>query len=506
MEGIVGQPRYLNPILSSVNTVDEDLTSVIYAGLLGYDDDGRLVNRLAESVEVSDDGLIYVVRLREGLLWHDGEPVTAADVAFTVGVIMDPAYRSPLRQSWQGVSVEVRDDRTVAFVQKKAYAGFRDRLTVGVLPKHIWESISPDRFSLADANLFPVGCGPYSFSDIRKDSVGNVVSYELRAFPEYFGGEPYITKLGFSFYPDSEAMTAAYERKEIMGMSPLSSDRGESFVGKKGTDVRIFHLPRIFAVFLNPVKSIPLGYDEVRQALSMATDRDAIVRDILSGNGVATAVPFFSFMEGSPTVPSVSYDVAAANVLLDEKGWVRNGDGIREKDGAKISFTLMVPDWPEARETAELLRDQWSLIGAEVSVRAVSTAELNRDNIRPREYEALLYGEEMRVDPDFYSFWHSAEKDDPGLNYAMFADSEADDILLRLREETDLSKRNGLVGSFLGILSAKNPAVFLYGPDVFYVVSDDVKGWSVRTANKASSRFSGIGTWYVGTKRVWSGA
>ncbi|MEI7750151.1 MAG: peptide ABC transporter substrate-binding protein [Candidatus Moraniibacteriota bacterium] len=504
VEGIVGQPRYVNPILSSANAADEDLVSVIYSGLTGYDADGRVVNRLAEKIDVSDDGLTYMVTIRSDATWHDGTPVTAEDVAFTVGAIKDPAYRSPLRQKWQGVDVEVRDPHTVAFILKKAYSGFQEHLTVGIMPKHIWETVSPERFALADANLSPIGSGPYRFLSFQKDSEGNILSYELRSFPGYVGGEPNIDKLAFSFYPDEDTMINAYGKKEIMGMSPLSSENGQSFTGKKGTTVHGFHLPRVFSVFFNPVKSVPLAYAEVRQALSLATDRDALVRDALAGHGMVASMPFLSFMQGNPSVPPVSFDADAANRLLDDKGWTKGADGIRTKGQDRLAFNLLVPDWPELRKTADLLHTQWATVGVAATVKVMPLSDLNRDVIRPREYEALLYGEEMGVNPDFYSFWHSSEKADPGLNLAMFDDSNADDTLLALRETSDPAKRDELLGTFLGILAQKNPAVFLYSPDVFYVMSDSVKGWNIRSANFASSRFSGIEKWYIGTTRVWN--
>jgi len=504
VEGIVGQPRYVNPILSSANAADEDLVSVIYSGLTGYDANGRVENRLAEKIDVSDDGLTYVVTIRSDATWHDGTPVTAEDVAFTVGTIKDPAYRSPLRQKWQGVDVEIRDPHTVAFILKKAYSGFQEHLTVGILPKHVWETVSPERFALADANLSPIGSGPYRFLSFQKDPEGNILSYELRSFPGYVGGEPNIDKLAFSFYPDETTMIDAYGKKEIMGMSPLSSENGQSFFGRKGTTVRGFHLPRVFSVFFNPVKSVPLAYAEVRQALSLATDRDALVRDALVGHGMVAPMPFLSFMQGNPSIPSIPYDLAAANRLLDDKGWTKGADGIRTKGQDRLAFDLLVPDWPELRKTADLLRAQWAAVGADATVKVMPLSDLNRDVIRPRDYEALLYGEEMGVNPDFYSFWHSSEKSDPGLNLAMFDDPNADDTLLSLRETSDSEKRDGLLGTFLGILAEKNPAVFLYSPDVFYVMSDSVKGWDIRSANFAASRFSGIEKWYIATTRVWN--
>lgn len=505
VEGIVGQPRYVNPILSPTNSADEDLVEVVYAGLFGYDSKGRIEKRIAENVETSEDGLTYTVTLRNDVRFHDDYPVTASDVVFTVMAIKDPAYKSPLRANWQGVDVEARDERTVVFTLKKSYSGFLEHLTVGILPKHIWESIQPENFALAEPNLSPVGAGPYRFFDYKKDSSGHVLSYELRAFPEYFLGEPHISKLSFNFYPNEDSMIEAYEkRKEVMGMSPLSSDSGQAFFGRKGVSVKEFHLPRVFAVFFNPVKSVPLAYAEARAALAVATDREALVREALHGEGVAAFSPFLSFMDDHPNIPSIPFDTEAANRMLEESGWKRADDGIRAKGEVRLEFNLTVPDWPELRKTADLLSSQWEVVGARVNVKTLSVSDLNQSVIRPRDYEALLYGEEMRINnPDFFPFWHSSERADPGRNLAMWNEADADDILTTLRGEPDPDKRRELTEKFLRILSEKNPAVFLYSPNVLYVGGDVVKGWNVESANSASCRFSHIEQWHIGTKRVW---
>lgn len=502
-EGIVGQPRYVNPVLSSANGVDEDIVNVVYAGLTGHDADGRVIDRLADRIEVSEDGKTYTAHIRNDATFHDGEPVLADDVLFTISVIQDSAYKSPLRQKWQGISAVPVDDRTVSFTLTKPYFGFREHLSVGILPKHVWQDVAPDRFALTDLNLMPIGAGPYRFFDYQKDANGNILSYELRAFPEYYDGEPNITKLTFAFYPDEDSVVRAYGNREVLGMAPMSVDRAIPFVGAKGVDARTFRLPRMFAVFFNPVKSVPLAYAEVRRALTLSVSREDIVRDALSGRGIETRSPFLPFMVGEPAMPDVPENVDEANRILDEAGWGRGDDGIRRKDDTRLVFALSVPDWPELRTTADMLREQWSRVGAEVNVEVRPISDLYKESIRTRSYDALLYGEEMGIDPDFYSFWHSSETKDPGLNLAMFDDSKADEILLSLREEGDPSRRGEKLGELLGIFADKHPATFLFTPDVLYVVSDTVKGWDVRSANAASSRFIGIEDWFVKTKRVF---
>ncbi len=501
-EGIVGQPQYINPLLSPANMADSDLVQVLYSGLFGYDENGRVVPQLAEKYALSEDGKTYTVTLRSGVKWHDGTDLSSGDVVFTVNAVRDPAYRSPLRQNWQGVEVSAPDARTVVFTLKKPYFGFLEHLTLGILPRHIWESIAPDRFALAEANLNPVGSGPYRFFDYQKDSSGNILSYSLRAFPEYFAGEAHITKLSFNFYPDEESMIDAYEKKEIIGMSPVSVDRGAALSEKKGTSVRDFHIPQVYGVFFNTSRSVPLAYTEVRAALARAVDREALVRDVLRGRGTIATSPLLFFMEGGE--PSgASYDPDAANRLLDEKGWKRGADGIRAKDGIVLQFEMTVPDLPELLTTMEALKKSWEGIGARVTTRVLSLPELNQNIIRGREYDALLYGEKTSVNPDFYSFWHSSEKSESGLNLSLFNDAEADDLLFKLREEGNADAHRTLMRSFLDIIAEKNPAVFLYSPSVSYIFSTTIKGVDISTINTPSGRLGDMEKRYIKTKRVW---
>lgn len=502
-EGVIGQPRYVNPVLSPANAPDEDLVELIYAGLLGYDARGYVVERLADRVDVSEDGKEYTVHIRDDALFHDGEPVRSDDVVFTISLIQDPVYKSPLRQKWQGIEARSENDSTVIFTLTKPYAGFREHLTIGILPKHVWQDVSAERFPLTDLNLMPVGAGPYRFFDFKKDSEGNILSYQLRAFKDFVFGEPYITGLTLSFYPDEDSLVRAYERKEILGTSPISVENISSFADYTGTEVLSFQVPRVFAVFFNPVKSVPLGYEEVRKALSYAVNREELVREALSGYGVTTRTPFLSFMKGEPAVPDIPESVDEANRSLDEAGWERQDDGIRSKDDVRLSFRLVVPDWPELRATADILAGKWREIGVETQVDIRPIAELNKDAIRPREYEALLYGEEMSIEPDFYSFWHSSEKETPGLNLAMFDDASADELLLSLRETREEGERHEKIESFLSILAKQHPAIFLYSPDVLLVRADIVDGWDLRSGNSISSRFVGVERWFMKTKRVF---
>jgi peptide/nickel transport system substrate-binding protein len=502
IEGVAAQPRYINPIISQTSSADADIVELVYSGLFSCSPTGPVEKRLASDYSVSEDGRIYTVNMVQGAKWHDGEEVTAEDVLFTVRAIQNPAYKSPLRPNWLSVEVSSTDRYTVVFELKKPYAGFLQNLTVGILPKHIWETIAPENFFLADYNLAPVGSGPYRFYDSEKDSSGNMLSYELRAFDQYFAGAPYISSFTFHFYPDEESLVDAYIRKEVMGVSMVSPAALARLEERKSTRVYETAVPRLFSVFLNPVKSVPLANREVREALSLATDRQAIIDAVLSGKGRAASSPILPFMTGyAEGVGQPGFDSARAEALLDEKGWKKGDDGIRAKDGVRIEFQLTVPDWPDLVKTADMLKSQWERIGVQVTVAPQSVADLQQNSIRPREYQALLFGQASLIDSDPYSFWHSSQKQD-GLNLAMFDDKDADDILVALREEVDPSKRLEKYRAFQEIVAREHPAVFLYSPAYLYVMSSAVKGVDLRAIDGPDCRLGSVKDWYIETERI----
>ncbi len=502
IEGVVAQPRYINPILSQTSDADADLVELLYAGLFRYDRTGKVEKYIASDYQVSEDGRTYTVFLRPGVRFHDGEELGADDVVFTIRSIQDPAYKSPLRANWQGVEIAATDQYTVVFTLKKPYFGFLENLVVGILPKHIWENIAPDSFTLADYNLSqPIGSGPYLFEDLDKDSQGNILSLHLRSNQEYFLAVPYIDRVTLRFYPDEDSLIAAYDRQEVMGMHSISHERAGEAVSKKGTRLYEFPLPRLFSVFLNTNKSVALAYDEVREAVVLATDRKAILDDVLKGHGSVSSGPLPPFVLGYAE-SQVSVDTARANALLDEKGWKKGDDGIRSKGETVLSFELAVPDWPELMRTADLLRETWRAIGVRVDVKVLSQADLQQNVVRPREYQALLFGQGSMLDPDPYSFWHSSQKNDPGLNLAFYENKEVDELLADAREMLDAEKRKEAFQKFQSIIASEHPAVFLYSPNYLYVVSDVVQGIDAHPINFPSSRLSDIASWYLETKRV----
>jgi peptide/nickel transport system substrate-binding protein len=271
-------------------------------------------------------------------------------------------------------------------------------------------------------------------------------------------------------------------------------------------------MSRIFGVFWNQNQNAVLADQSVRQALDMSADRSALVNTVLKGYGVPSNGPLPPGF-ATTSEPTARPDIAGAQALLEKAGWKKGSDGIYEKTrqlpGGKsasttLAFSLYTADSPELKKAAEELRDSWSAMGASVTVKIYDESDLYQNVIRPRKYDALLFGEQIGEDGDIYAFWHSSERNAPGLNVAMYADSKVDKLLESVRAATTSDDRAALSGEIEQSISADSPAVFLYAPDFIYAVPKSLHGIYLGDMTMPSDRFDSIGNWYTATDRVWS--
>ncbi|MFH0907029.1 MAG: ABC transporter substrate-binding protein, partial [bacterium] len=512
-EGILGQPRYINPVLAQTNDADRDLVQLIYSSLFKYDDQGNLVPDLAEKYEISQDGLSYDVFLKKNIVWHNQEPLNTDDVIFTIKTIQDSEYKSPLRNNWQGVGIEKIDDFAVRFKLNNIYAPFLHNLTVGILPKHLWAGISAQNFPLAEYNLKPIGSGPYKFEDLNiKDKNGKIESIELirndnfyLLFKDKLQG-PFIKKITLSFYDDQEGLIDAYKRGKIDGLSFLSAIDQSKI--KRYFNVFEIKLPVYYAVFFNQTKNKALADKTVRLALSYATNKQELIDKTLNGKGIITNSPLLPDWPGH-TLETNNYEFALehAQNILEEANWTDSDeDGIREKtinnEEVKLEITLLTTDWAELKQTAELIKEQWEKIGAQINLEIVDTGVIQQDYLRPREYQALLFGEVLGADPDPFAFWHSSQRKDPGLNLALYQNLKVDKLLEDARQTLNKEERITKYTEFQKLLIEDIPAIFLYNPSYLYPVNKKVKGISIEKLATYSQRFSQIENWYINTKRI----
>lgn len=308
-EGIIGTPRFINPVLSTSDQ-DNDLTALIYAGLTKKDIQGNVVLDMAQSITESDDKLHYEVTLKKNVEFHDGVSLTADDVIYTVSLIQNPSLKSPHRIEWEGITIEKSSDKQFTFSLKKPFPLFMDILTLGILPKHIWKNLTDDQISLSDYNLHAIGSGPYKIKKITTNS-GIPDTFTLTENTTYSLGRPYIDTLIISTYQNEKYLLRAFENGTITRMHGISPDKIETLkIPKKAIQSSL--LPRTFAIFFNPNKAEALSNKNVRQALQMAINKQAIVDKVLLKYGKVINDPYPFDDDITPSV----YDVEKARTLL----------------------------------------------------------------------------------------------------------------------------------------------------------------------------------------------
>ena len=518
VEGIIGTPRFVNPVLA-ITRADHDMSALIYSGLARVDDMGGIVPDIAESITLSNDGMVYNILIKENVFFHDGKQLTANDVAYTIALIQDPGLKSPQRGNWSGVSIEVLGEFEINIILEEAYVPFIENLTVGILPKHIWGSLTIEELPFSQHNTEPVGTGLYRISDTARNKSGLINGYTLEAFDGY-RGIANISNIKMSFYQNEDALLQAVTKGEVMGTASLSYEHVSDIDADTYT-VYTSTLPRVFAIFFNQNKSSMLREESVRKALSSAIDRDELIELVLHGYGVSAVSPIPPGYIKS-TYTETESDVAASTDEINEKpllpleeardilegdGWKQNDDGkwTKEIDEEEtiLSIAISTANTPLFEETAEYLRMTWTKLGVEVSVALFEQSDLVQTVIRQRDYQALLFGTDIGRGLDLYPFWHSSQKDDPGLNVARYTNITADSLLEKARTEQDEAVRiSHIVGLEKEIVSDL-PAVFLFSPSFTYVMHNKVTTASLEHVSNASERFAGIASWHMNTNDIW---
>jgi len=509
-EGVLGTPRFINPVLA-VTRADKDMSALIYSGLMQLGPDGTLVPDIAKSLTVSDDGLVYNVIFRDDVTFHDGAALTSDDVAYTISQIQNPSLNSPLRASWDGVSVEVINEHELNFVLSAAYAPFIENLTVGILPHYIWKEASTEEFPFSQFNSEPTGSGPYAITKVLRDQSGIPESYVLTAYKDFYGTDPKIDTLNVLFFTNESKIVTAFNEKTIDSVAGLSPEAIGALALNDGEHTVITAtLPRTFAVFFNQNKSTALRDSTARKALDAAIDRDELVSTILAGYGTPITTPIppgFGIDLEEENAPKTD-SLEDAREMLRAGGWnINQSTGILEKkvDGGVVplSISIATANTPVFTATAGYIEQKWRALGVDVTVKQFEQSDLTQAVIRPRNYEALLFGTALGRPLDFYSFWHSSQRSDPGLNVALYANITTDSILTKARTDTDLDARKDALIRFMAEIEKETPAVFLYSPVFTYVLPSHITGTNFTGLAELQERFANIENWYIDADTVW---
>ncbi len=508
-EGAIGLPRTINPVIA-VTDIDRDIVALVYTGLTKYEN-GKILPSIAKSWDISDDGLVYTFNLPSNIYFQDNKQLTSEDVAFTIQKIQDPVIKSPHRADWVNVSVKVLSPTQIQFTLKQPYAPFLANTTIGIIPKHVWSNVSNEQFIFSQYNTNPIGSGPYKIDSIDHDKGGIPTQYTLTTWSKYKDKKPYLSSIVMKFFADTEKSVEALEKGDVDSVSAISPAEADQINSDSAQDHKVLSspLPRIFSVFLNQSQLPAFSDIAVRRALDLSIDRDEMVNKVLSGYGKSIHGPLPDLEVSTSTAASFAHsDIPRAQALLELNGWKKNSSGIYEKrtksSVQSLSFDIYTADTADLKASAELLKASWTKLGAQVGIKFFEASDLYQSVIRTRKYDALLFGQFVGKDQDIYAFWHSSQRNAPGLNVALYTNGKVDTLLESIRSTHDNKTLDTLYTQLNNLILADMPALFLYSPDFIYVVPKTLRNIKLDHITVPSDRWGSVSDWYMNTDRVWS--
>ncbi|MEW6108432.1 MAG: peptide-binding protein [Nitrospirota bacterium] len=474
IEGTIGEPSILIPMLAG-DSASHNVAGLIFNGLVKYDTDLSVIGDLAESWDISPDGLVITFYLRKGVKWTDGVEFTADDVMFGYKTIIDEKTPTAYKEDYLQVKkAEVLDSYTFRVTYDKPFApALTTWGNLVVLPKHLLEG---KNITKTDFAREPVGLGPYK---LNKWTSGQDVALDSNR--EYFIGRPYIDKYIYKFIPDPATMFLELQAGgiDMMGLTPIQYT--------KQTDTDFFK--NNYQKFRYPVFSYTyMGFNlkhpwfrdkKVRQAIAHAVDKSEIIDVVLFGLGSPATGPYVpNTWPYNPDVKKYEYNPDKAKQLLKEAGWEdSNGDGVLDKDGHPFEFSILTNMGNNLRKnTATVIQHRLKQIGINVGIRALEWSTFINEFIDKRRFQVVILGWSIGIDPDQYDIWHSSKTKEKEFNFISYCNPGVDELLERGRRTFDIEERKKAYFRIQEILAEEVPYIFLYVPDATPIVHARIKG------------------------------
>lgn len=499
-EGMVGEFTNANPLFVS-NNVDAAVSRLLFSSLLKYDENNELVGDLAASWVVDDRNVVYTVRLKPELVWHDGAPLTADDVLFTYQLIQKPDVKSPLMTGWRDVKIEKVNRTTIRFTLPSPFGPFPHALTNGIVPKHKLQDIPDAQLRSAAFNTkTPVGSGPFVWKGVNvfgsnPESQQQIV--QLLHFNKYHFGVPAIDGFSISTFPDTASLIEALKSRKVQAAAGLDA----GLMAEDSYTNTSYPLTSSNMLFLRTDHAI-LSDTKVRQALVQATNVADITR-FLGYPVVPVRGPLLrSHIGYDPSITQLSFSAAEASANLTAAGWnVVPGQEFRSKEGKVLDIKLVAESTPENSEIANAIQKQWAAVGVKLSVDLKDSKDFVQSNVLAHNYDVLLYAINLGPDSDVFPYWHSSQAEVGKLNLSKYKNKTADLALEGGRTRTDPALRTAKYKPFLEAWRSDAPAIGLYQPRYLYVSNQTIYGITERVLNTPADRLNDVHLWKVNTQK-----
>lgn len=474
IEGSIGEPSILIPMLAG-DSASHSVAGMIFNGLVKYDTDLSVTGDLAESWDVSPDGLVITFHLRKNVRWTDGVEFTADDVMFGYSTIIDEKTPTPYKEDFLQVKkAEVLDKYTFRVTYEKPFApALTSWGSLIVLPKHLLEGKDITKTDLARS---PIGMGQYKFSRWTPGQDIRLTSNE-----DYFEGRPYIDQYIYKIIPDPATMFLELQAQgvDMMGLTPIQyTKQTDTAVFKK--NFQKFRYPVFSYTYMGFNLKFPIFSDvRVRKALSHAIDKNELVDVVLLGLGKPATGPYVpETWPYNPDVMKYEYSKDKALSLLKEAGWEdSDSDGILDKDGKPFEFTILTNMGNQQRmNSATIVQQKLKKIGIKVEIRAVEWSTFINEFIDKRRFQAVILGWSIGIDPDQYDIWHSSKTGEKEFNFVSYSNPEVDALLEKGRRTFDIEERKRSYFRIQDILADEVPYIFLYVPEATPIVHSRFKG------------------------------
>ncbi len=506
-EAIIGNLQRLNPILDYYNSADRDVDELIFSSLIKYDENGLPQGDLAADWGISYDGLSYNFDLNPNATWHDGTPVTSADVVFTIDLMRSAESVLPddLKEFWNTIQVIPLGDQAIQFRLPEAFSPFMDYLSFGILPKHLLGDLSYQEILNSSFNLEPVGSGPYKYERLITES-GAIKGVVLSANSSYYGGEPLISQVVFMYFDDAATAYTAYTEGTIQGINKVSDDILTEVLDNPDLSIYSAIKPEVSMILLN-LSNNKVKYlqdENVRKALLHSIDRRRMVDSVLSGQAVISNIPLipsnWAYYDG---IQNFEYDTQKATQYFSEAGFTldTNTSTLVDEDGTVLKIQLAYPDDETHAAIAQTIQTDWQKMGVQVELVAVQYDVLILDYLQPLTYQAALIdlNFDRSPDPDPYPFWDQSQQSN-GENYSQWENAVVSEYIEEARISVDQEERAKLYRNFQVMFQDELPALPLYYPIYNYAVDDGVKGVRIGSFYDTPDRFYSILEWYMVAK------